>query len=850
MFNNELWQKPSGGAGGGDFYTHQIASSLRNSAAQDGTLKWTAGTPTSSDTFTMSYWVKRYNTSNGGPDNMVFTTGSGGGYLFWGFQGSGGDFSLQPSGGNWSGTEMVPNAGYRDTSAWYHHVLTFDSTNATQADRLKIYVNGERITSWSVESVTAGIGASEDFSFINQSGNIQAFGGLSGVGHATEGSDVQLAEIVFNDGQAYGPDSYGETKNGVWIPKDPSGLTFGNNGYWLKMASGAIGTDSSGNGNTFTVANLPEDDVLLDSPTFSATDGNGGNMCTISPLDQFSVSQNTLTEGNLYWASTTSTANAGQRGTLATGKTGKWYYEFKWIDNWVLVGFQEASVATKWNSVGYIETITGTYLVLPREGQTSINGTPSGAGPFTAFSGDDKGMLALDLDNGEFYIGMNGTWLNSSDPTSGASGTGSLGTVVLGDSFIPAVGNYNQNSVCRVVFNFGQDSTFAGTETAGGNTDANGYGDFLYAPPTDYLAICAGNIPTAAEVDPAQTDDDYPQKLYNSVLYTGNGGTAQAVTGVGFKPDWLWGKVRSAINESWIYDSTRGSFRIVTDDDAAQVDYSAEWGQFDSDGWTFGNTAGTQNANLATFIGRSLRANGGTTASNGNGSITSTVQADPSGGFSIVSYTGYDSTWDNMSTVGHGLSSAPDCILLKPLTHIPWEVFFGDLGGAGGGSTAAGNSLVLNNTAALYTNQTYRTWGDVMPTSTYFTVNGNNANAAGVAMIAYCFANTEGYIKSGVYEGNGDADGTFVYCGFRPALIMTKSLDSTSDWQMFDNTRVGYNVDNNELVANSSAAETTTDMIDILSNGFKFRIATDPNVAETYVYLAIAHNPFQYATAR
>ena len=137
-----------------------------------------------------------------------------------------------------------------------------------------------------------------------------------------------------------------------------------------------------------------------------------------------------------------------------------------------------------------------------------------------------------------------------------------------------------------------------------------------------------------------------------------------------------------------------------------------------------------------------------------------------------------------------------------------------------------------------------------MPTSTVFTVDGNNLNGSSDTIIAYCFANTEGYIKSGVYEGNGNADGSFVYCGFRPALIITKSLDSTSDWQLFDDKRLGYNVDNNEMQLNETDAQVTTDMIDILSNGFKFRIATDPNVAETYVYLAIAHNPFQYATAR
>ena len=266
--------KSSAAAG---FYTHQIGTSTRNSAAQDCTLKWTAGTPTSSDTFTMSCWVKRYTTSTTDSANNIFVTGTGGGtYLYISL---GADLTIEGTGGNYSGTaEMKTNAAYRDLSAWYHFVFRFDSTQSTQTNRMRIYVNGSEPT-YSVQDLQAQ-GQNTDWSFINADGVVQAFGGLSGKGHGTEGADLQMAEIVFNDGQSYGPDSYGETKNGVWIPKDPSGLTFGNNGYWLKMASGAIGTDSSGNGNNFTVNNIAAHDTMLDSPTFGSS--NGGNFCTIN----------------------------------------------------------------------------------------------------------------------------------------------------------------------------------------------------------------------------------------------------------------------------------------------------------------------------------------------------------------------------------------------------------------------------------------------------------------------------------------------------------------------------------------------------------------------------------------
>jgi hypothetical protein len=400
------------------------------------------------------------------------------------------------------------------------------------------------------------------------------------------------------------------------------------------------------------------------------------------------------------------------------------------------------------------------------------------------------------------------------------------------------------------IYNFGQDSTFAGAETAATNRDSSGRGEFLYDDSTGGLALCSGNLPTAAAVDPAQTDDDYPQELFFMSQYAGNL-SGRTITTEN-QPDLMFIRSYNGAQNWYVLDSTR----VITDNkyvltNTTGAEATLPQTNITSVGATsVGISSGTWlNSTGSNYQMWMWRANGGTTSSNGNGSITSTVQVDPSGGFSIVNYTGYDSTWDNLSTVGHGLSAAPNCILSKTVDADQWEVYHSAVG-AGGGSNASYNSLALNTTAALYTNQTYKTWGGVMPDATKYTVNGNNANKAGTIQRAYCFANIEGYIKTGSYEGNGNADGAFVYCGFRPAWIMTKSIDSTSDWQMFDNKRVGYNVDNNEMQLNETDAQVTTDMIDILSNGFKLRIATDPNVAETYVYLAMAENPFQYATAR
>jgi hypothetical protein len=818
---NPFMFKSAAGATG--FYSHQIASSLRNSNAQDGTLKFTAGTPTSSTTFTMSYWVKKYTNSTDGNDNNIFVAGTGGSASLNHAFATGPEFWSLGQGGNWGSGYLVSNAKIRDTSAWYHSVWRYDSTQGTAADRVRLYVNGEQVTSWRVSSMHSNVAEDEAFSYINESGVVQSFGGISGVGpFPVDGADLQMAEIVFNDGQSYGPDSYGETKNGVWIPKNPSGLTFGDNGYWLKMASGAIGTDSSGNGNNFTVANIAAHDVMLDSPTFNS-DSNGGNFCTGNPL---LLNPNTVwSEGNLKI--TTSANNMGTMCNWQVPLTGKWYWE-------VLYDDQYSSGTAAWVGVAPADTdLTDDpeddakgLQYYSYDGKKVFEGTLSAYG--ATWAEDDIISVAVDRDADTIQFYKNG------------AGQGTIDISGLADDeFFPYFGVTGVAGQQGAFFNFGQEGTFGGAITAGGNADVTGYGNFKYDP-GDFKALCAGNLPTADAVDPAQTSDDYPQKLYNSVLYTGNGASDKAVTGVGFQPDWLWGKVRSAVNDSWIYDSTRGDFRLVTDSTAAQVDYSAEFAQFDSDGWTYGTNANSQNADEATFIGRSLRANGGTTSSNGNGDLTSTVQADPSGCFSIVTYTGTLSG-AGVETVGHGLSSAPSYIITKLIASGNWWVL-------SDGQASWNYAMNLSGAAASVDKSGNGSMS--APTPTVFSTNNTEGLNDSGGNIAYCFANCEGYIKSGSYEGNGNANGSFVYCGFRPALIMTKSIDSTSDWQMFDDTRVGYNVDNNELKANSTAAETTTDMIDILSNGFKMRIATDPNVAETYVYLAIAHNPFQYATAR
>jgi len=471
------------------------------------------------------------------------------------------------------------------------------------------------------------------------------------------------------------------------------------------------------------------------------------------------------------------------------------------------------------NSTNFLRDLNSTIWGTVTEVETGL----------ATFSAGDKMMIALDVDNKKVWYGRNGSWFNSGNPATGSNPQQSW--VNTGFSINPSILEYDSSSSSSSYTNFGQDGTFAGTETAQGNADDTGYGNFFYDVPAGFLAMCSGNLPVADEIDPAQTDDNFPQKLFNSLLYTGTGGN-RAITGLGFSPDVVWGKSRSNAENHFLADTSHGTGKDIIPDLAAAQQTENGVTAFGTDGWSMGSV---YNANNYTYGSWSWRLNGGTEVSNSDGGIASTVQVDPSGGFSLVRYSGTGSA----STVGHGLSSAPTWIFAKRYdASASWVIYTTFMTAHYYMTIDAG---AMGDDAAL--------WNDTNSTSSVFSVGTGGASNAG-AMTAFCWANVEGYIKSGSYEGNGNANGTFVYTGFRPAFIICKSIDSGTSYQLFDDKRVGYNVDNNSVLVDTNDAEATTDMIDILSNGFKCRIATDPNIAETYIYLAIAKNPFKYATAR
>jgi hypothetical protein len=353
------------------------------------------------------------------------------------------------------------------------------------------------------------------------------------------------------------------------------------------------------------------------------------------------------------------------------------------------------------------------------------------------------------------------------------------------------------------------------------------------------LALCTSNLP-----DP---EIALPTDHFNSILWTGDSG-GRAFTGVGFQPDFVWAKNR---DDNWghtLVDSVRGGNEVLSSEsnDAEYTDNNNGWiDSFDSDGFTV--IAGSSNANWWNESGDDYVAwnwkAGGTAVSNTDGSITSSVSANTTAGFSIVGYTGTGST----ATVGHGLSSAPELLIVKNRTtgSTAWQCGSDVL-------TSWLYYITLSSTAAENTNN--QMWDSTAPSSSVFTVeDAGDVNTNTDEYIAYCFHSVEGYSKVGSYTGNGNVDGTFIYTGFKPACLIIKKYSASGDnWYIYDNKRNTYNVTNLYLYPDSISTELSAQLIDFVSNGWKIRKAATgfSESDEDMLYIAFAESPFKYSNAR
>ena len=794
-FGSSQWMyNPSAG-----FYGTEIDNSLRFNDNDSPKLSRTFGTATNRKKWTLSMWVKRGNISSAAQFGLFgsYTSGS---QTY--------NIQIQPDGRfqleEWESANKIllrSDALLRDVSAWYHLMLAVDTTQATSSDRVKMYINGVQQTSFD-----SSIYPAQNYDTgINRAANHDV-GYVNGAYYW----DGYIAEMNFVDGQQLDATSFGETKSGVWIPKEYSG-SYGTNGFHLEFAGNA--NDTSGNGNNFTSYNISSYDYVPDSPT--------NNFATINLLDMWSNYSVELQEGSLRH--TVSTINDQGFSSIAIPEGEKIYAEHR--INTVGTGRSGLKLSdddAKWNGIDY----------LWYDGSIRVNDSNVQTGLASCTVGDIVGF-AVDNSAGTIQFYKNG------------STVGSAVSFTTSPNWLFKSGRNGSAGAADVVtWNFGQDSTFAGGTTAGGNADDNGYGDFKYAPPSGFLAMCSANLPDPA-IDPAA--DDTPADYFNTVLYTGDGTSGQAITGVGHSPDFVWIKKRSATGSHQLFDTIRGAtYRLNSNSTNAEASFANVLQSFDSDGFTVGGDGDTGGSSQ-TYVAWNWKA-GGTGVSNTDGSITSTVSANTDSGFSIVTYTGNATAG---ATVGHGLLSAPEMIILKNRDRSSdFQVYHKDVT-----PDAPPTHVVWLNLSNARTDQSR--FNDTTPTSSVFYIGPNTAeNENGEDFVAYCFHSVDGYSKVGKYTGNGSADGAFIYTGFRPAFVMVKPSSTTGPWLMLDNIRDEYNRSDQLLRANTSDAETGSGELDFLSNGFKYRgTSTNSNYYHnvsgvTYIYLAFAEQPFKYANAR
>ena len=833
-FGSSQWMYKSG--------DYEIANSLRFVDEDVPELLWPASAHSGGNrrTFTHSLWVKRglsitsthqvifeaRDGDDGSSDNIKFENGQ----LCVIYQ----DGTLG---------RLKSTALFFDSSAWYHIVVAVDTTQGTNTNRIKVYVNGVQLTSFTDANTYMDQNADTRTSYASSD---QQYGNSRHPDN-DHGLDGYLAEVNFVDGLQLTPASFAETDDdyGHWKPKKYAGA-YGDEGYYLDFKSSGVGTagtatigaDRSGNTNHFTSDNIATTDQMSDSPSF--------NFATLNPLQHFVTNLPTQTEGNLK--TICGSVNTGSKHCIAATMamtSGKWYFEVL-IGNTTNSHFSHIGVANADNDLfSQLLSTTANSGNVPWDndygwGFDGYNGSKEHDNTQASYGsqvslGDIIGV-AVDMDNGKIWFAENNTWLASGDPAAGSNEAYSN----LAGTIVPVVSTQD-HATAFVTMNFGQDSTFSGGDTSGaGASDGGGIGDFYYAPPSGFLALCASNF-----AEPVK-----PSEYFSNVLYTGNQNANLAITGVGFQPDMVWGKNRSSESNHWLFDSIRGVTKMLAPDLEADEEDQSGITAFGSDGFTLGNWIGSTKTN-ENYVAWNWKAGGSAAAvgSNTDGSINTTdTSVSTTAGFSISTFTGNATSG---ATVGHGLGVVPEWVMVVCRSSAGnWAIYH-----ANNTAAPATDFLALETTGA--TADVANIWNDTAPTSSVFSL-GNNAaiNGNGETFVAYCWHSVEGFSKFGSWIGNANDVAPFIYTGFRPAWIMWKKTSGAENWFIVDNARTPHNKANKQLWANDAIAEQTSaagaSELHILSNGFKptgAGGAMNGNEA-TYVFFAFAETPFKYSNAR
>ena len=559
-------------------------------------------------------------------------------------------------------------------------------------------------------------------------------------------------------------------------------------------------------------------------------DTTANNFATWNPISP--ASDTTFTNGNLTVAYGSASSRGVVTGTIGIAVTGadKYYWEnhidTSSADSQMIGVWGLSTSTTAGNYPGFTNSYGWSYYgANGRLYYATGNPVSNRTYGATYTAGDIIGVsLDMTASNGTLTFYKNGV-------SQGVATTG-LGTFLTNGNIhalMPAIGDGGSTSTYTVSSNFGQNPTFSGTITAGTYTDSNGKGLFKYEPPSGFLALCEDNLPTPAISDPGE--------YFKTILYTGDSNSGRSIVGVGFTPDLVWVKHRNTAGGHGWFDSVRGpGLRLDGQSTGAETSATGVM-SFDSDGFSLGSTFNTTNIHTVAWC---WKAGAGTTTANTAGSIPSVVSANQTAGFSIVSYTGNGTN----ATVGHGLNKTPKFIIIKNRdASVNWIIYH----------SSVGATQYLRFTSNASTSQS-SIFNDTEPTSSVFSLGSSTTpNGNGQKQIAYCWAEIEGFSKFGSYVGNNNADGPFVYCGFKPAVVIIKQTDGTGDWYIFDSSRGSTNPNEPGLVANQTAVETSyTGWGDFLSNGFKIR-RTDSawnGSGNSYIFAAFGESPFQTANAK
>ena len=844
MFSSEAWlANPSSG-----FYNGVATQSLRLNTPDDPRLTRTPSSGGNRKTWTFSIWIKR----------GVITVNQ---VLFGAFSsGSESNFSYlslhvdDQIGFDAYGTSYFhTNRLLRDTTGWCNLVFAVDTTQSTSGDRVKLYVNGVQDSSFASGSMPS---LNLDTAF-NDTCQHTLFANHYSGSYDSEVSGY-VSDINFVDGSQLTASSFGEFKNGVWIPKKYTG-SYGTNGFRLEFkqtgtgtaSTSTIGADTSGNTNHFTSSNLASTDSNLpDCPE--------DNYPTMNPLHK-GTDTITFTEGNLKSSFTSDTDDTHHGCTFALPKEGKWYWEqtFTGADtggsqapycgiydsDTLALGISDNLFTTSGDFITYYTHNNAIYISGSSTNYTGSIGNQSGA--VVGF--------AVDMDGGHCWVHVNGTYINGTPTFS--DGTNKVASPNTDSTYIPFWSG-NGGGVMTWEANFGQAS-FTGTI------------------PTGYSKLTSANLPEPTISPNADTQaDDY----FDTFLFSGDGNNPRTLAhGLDFTPDWIWQKNRGSSWYHRLVNSVRGYAKDLFSNTTGTEEASNSGGDItavDATNMTLQGSSHNNDINGSgeNFVMWCWKAGGNHADVSGNfikdgvaftptqGTIdASYISVNTTSCFSIVQFTSDISSdvgeTGTPPTIAHGIGVKPTLVIVKDTdggSYPHWNVWHQ---GYQPDATYLNYQLFLQANSASNNAGWHRT--DTGFTTNLFTPPRYQYNETGKTYICFVFAEVEGFSKFGSLTANGSADGSYCYLGFQPSLVIIKQSSASGDWNIIDTTRQGYNHANGLPVirANSTAVEEQASgnqgQIDILSNGFKFRSnhSSFNTSGASVVYMAWAEIPDKYSNA-